>query len=293
MAGAGGHQGAGLVPAHARQGRQDFEGRVVHVDPGAGGVDREEVHQAPLKDGSPVPLPPGPAVEQLPAEAGHLQQLFHEAEGPPAGCGDAGFGFGIAPVLQGGGQGLGPGRTLAHDPQQPLQGLGGGGVQVEPAGFVQEGQVAAQVSAAEPVVVHPSGIGEEGLLLFRVGVGIGQAVEGGFHRSAGEEVGLLGLARGLGQGGLGAHGGRQGEGQQREPHHDPEDGDEDHAAGAGKRPCGLGVDGVRVGSAQVGSTFIHMGPRQAPGTSALSSPPRAPPARRSSSPRDPGRSSAG
>ena len=54
-AGAGGHQGAGLLPAHARQRRQDFGGRVVHVDPAGGGVDRQEVHQAPLKDGSPVP----------------------------------------------------------------------------------------------------------------------------------------------------------------------------------------------------------------------------------------------
>ena len=90
--------------------------------------------------------------------------------------------------------------------------------------------MATQFPAAQPVVVHPPGIGEEGLVLFTVGVGVGQAVEHGFQRPAGKEVGLLGLARSPGQGGLGAHGGRQGEGQQGEPHHDPQDGDEDHAA---------------------------------------------------------------
>ena len=229
-AGAGGHQGAGLLPAHARQGRQDFGGRVVHVDPVGGGVDRQEVHQAPLKDGSPVPLPAGPAVEQLPAHPGDLQQLFHEAEGPPPGSGGSGPRAGSAPGHHRGGQGLGPGGARAHDPQQPLQGLGAGGVQVQLAGFVHEGQVAPHLPAAEPVVVHPPGIGEEGLLLPRVGVGVGHAVEHGFQRPAGKEVGLLGLARGPGQGGLGADGGRQGEGQQGEPHHDPQDGDEDHAA---------------------------------------------------------------
>ena len=251
-AAAGGHQGAGILPVHAGQRRQDFGGRVVHVDPAGGGVDRQEVHQAPLEDGSPVPLAAGPAVEQLPSHPGNLQQFFHEAEGTPPGAGSA-------PGHHRGSQGLGPGRAGAHDPQQPLQGLGGGGVQVQLAGFVHEGQVAPHVPAAEPVVVHPPGIGEEGLLLLRVGVGIGQAVEHGFQRPAGKEVGLLGLARGPGQGGLGADGGRQGEGQQGEPHHDPQDGDEDHAvvvAGEGWRPFGVRwLHGLQVHSSQVRSTL--------------------------------------
>ena len=232
-AAAGGHQGAGLLPAHARQGRQDFGGRVVHVDPAGGGVDRQEVHQAPLKDGSPVPVAAGPAVEQLPSHPGDLQQFFHEAEGPPPGPGDPGPGPGVrqattAAARVSARKGLAP--TI---PSSRSRVSGRAAFKSSLPASSMRARWHLMRPAAEPVVVHPPGIGEEGLLLPRVGVGIGQAVEHGFQRPAGKEVGLLGLARGPGQGGLGADGGRQGEGQQGEPHHDPQDGDEDHAVVVG------------------------------------------------------------